>query len=245
MDSLAGKGVYFGHELQNITLEEARVVATVRQPDGNLLSLTTDYLIGCDGAHSKVRSLLGIETLGEHKLQHLMNVHFYCDQLRQRLPSRTAMLYFLFHQQRVVVYVSHDPVKDEWICQIPYFPPFESSHDFTESRVRAILEATLFDTSREHNGRGGLKIDIRAIHHWVMHAEVAEHYVDPQYHRVYLAGDAAHKFPPAGGFGMNTGIQDAHNLAWKLARTVHGQAKQSWLANSYEKGMLVVMFIAI
>lgn len=65
-----------------------------------------------------------------------------------------------------------------------------------------------------------------------MHAEVAEKFMCCE-NRVILAGDAAHRFPPAGGFGMNTGIQDAHNLAWKIAALVQGSAKSSIL-NTYE-----------
>ena len=51
--------------------------------------------------------------------------------------------------------------------------------------------------------------------------------------RIFLLGDAAHRFPPAGGFGMNTGVQDAHNLAWKLAAVLHGDAGER-LLDSYE-----------
>lgn len=67
---------------------------------------------------------------------------------------------------------------------------------------------------------------------WTMHAEVAEKFLSCT-NRVILAGDAAHRFPPAGGFGMNTGIQDAHNLAWKLAAVVNGIAPIK-LLNTYE-----------
>ncbi|KAK9675452.1 hypothetical protein RND81_11G007900 [Saponaria officinalis] len=67
---------------------------------------------------------------------------------------------------------------------------------------------------------------------WVMHAEVAEKFVSCN-NQVILAGDAAHRFPPAGGFGMNTGIQDAQNLAWKLASVINGIAPIT-LLNTYE-----------
>ncbi|XP_056683925.1 uncharacterized protein [Spinacia oleracea] len=63
-------------------------------------------------------------------------------------------------------------------------------------------------------------ISILDIKPWVMHAEVAEKFLSFE-NQVFLAGDAAHRFPPAGGFGMNTGIQDAQNLAWKLAAVVN------------------------
>lgn len=64
-------------------------------------------------------------------------------------------------------------------------------------------------------------IKILQISHWTMNAQVAAHYIDPKHQRIALVGDAAHRFPPAGGFGMNTGLQDAHNLAWKLASAIH------------------------
>ncbi|XP_056692230.1 uncharacterized protein [Spinacia oleracea] len=75
-------------------------------------------------------------------------------------------------------------------------------------------------------------IAILDIKPWVMHAEVAEKFLSFE-NQVFLAGDAAHRFPPAGGFGMNTGIQDAQNLAWKLAAVVNGIAPTT-LLSTYE-----------
>ena len=75
-----------------------------------------------------------------------------------------------------------------------------------------------------------------------MHAEVASKYTNsittasqPRDSNVFLVGDAAHRFPPAGGFGMNTGLQDAHNLAWKLAMVVQGKCDPKIL-ETYETG---------
>jgi hypothetical protein len=67
------------------------------------------------------------------------------------------------------------------------------------------------------------KIDILSIKPWSMSATVAKSYILGEKKRIVLAGDAAHRFPPAGGFGMNTGIQDAHNLAWRLATIFHNE----------------------
>ncbi|KAI3933491.1 hypothetical protein MKX01_022070 [Papaver californicum] len=75
-------------------------------------------------------------------------------------------------------------------------------------------------------------INVIGINPWVMHAEVAEKFVSSN-NQIILAGDAAHHFPPAGGFGMNTGIQDAHNLAWKIAAIVKGISPSS-LLQTYE-----------
>lgn len=68
-----------------------------------------------------------------------------------------------------------------------------------------------------------------------MHAQVASRFTDPDHGRVFLVGDAAHRFPPAGGFGMNTGLQDVHNLIWKMSHVLTGKQSISWLAQSYEK----------
>lgn len=77
-----------------------------------------------------------------------------------------------------------------------------------------------------------MDIDVIGVKPWVMHAEVAEKFLTCN-NRVIIAGDAAHQFPPAGGFGMNTGIQDAHNLAWKLASVLKGISPSSFL-HTYE-----------
>lgn len=95
--------------------------------NGNDQYLQCEYLVAADGAHSRIRQTLGIEMEGKDNMQHLMNVHFHCPGLRHYLlqQRRPAMLYFVFHQAMVAVFVSHNPLKDEWVCQIPYFPPFQ------------------------------------------------------------------------------------------------------------------------
>lgn len=87
-----------------------------------------------------------------------------------------------------------------------------------------------------------------SINSWVMHAQVAAKYSNSatdgtpprsagiNHNNTFLVGDAAHRFPPSGGFGMNTGIQDAHNLAWKLALVLKGKADPKILTETYEAG---------
>lgn len=90
--------IRLGHEVKGVSFNTHLVTAEVRRPDGSMTTLSADYLVACDGAHSRVRSMLGIETEGKHALQHLMNVHFCCPGLRALLAERTAMLYFVFNQ---------------------------------------------------------------------------------------------------------------------------------------------------
>jgi len=142
------------------------------------------------------------------------------------------MLYFVFNEHMVAVFVGHDPVKDEWVCQLPIFPPFQSVHDYTNNPalVQDILSKGLGMPNSFDRG----KIQILSIDSWTMQAQVAGTFTS-RHNNLFLVGDSAHRFPPAGGFGMNTGLQDAHNLSWKLAYVCHGYADRSLLA-SYSTG---------
>ena len=199
--------------------------------------LLCNYLIAADGANSLARRSLGIPLEGIAALQTLLNVHFTCKGLRARLlQPRPAMLYFAFNEVGVCVFVAHDPLRDEWVCQIPLFPPFRTAQDFDHTAILRVLRAGL---GIEDVG----PVEILSVNTWTMNAEVAREFsVSPPLSSssvssqgsmansagysarpppsVFLVGDAAHRFPPAGGFGMNTGLQDAHNLAWRLAQAI-------------------------
>ena len=102
-----------------------------------------------------------------------------------------------------------------------------SIESYTHEHCRAILRRAI---------GSDVETEIRSVRPWTMTAQVAARYREG---RVLLAGDAAHRFPPTGGFGMNTGIQDAHNLAWKLATVLGGQAGTA-LIDTYESERLPV-----
>ncbi|KAL8226450.1 hypothetical protein R6Q57_016282 [Mikania cordata] len=183
--------------------------------------ITCSFLIGADGAGSTVRNLVGIEMRGEKDIQRLVSVHFLSRELGQYLMyKKPGMLFFIFNPGAIGVLVAHDLKQGEFVLQMPFYPPQQKFEDFTlETCKRLIFELV---------GHELADINVVDIKPWVMHAEVAEKYLACE-NRVILAGDAAHRFPPAGGFGMNTGIQDAHNLAWKLAAIIKGIAPISIL----------------
>lgn len=184
-------------------------------PTSAAWTLETPLCVAADGAHSSVRHQLGIAQSGAPQLlQHLINIHVTLppDQA-QALHSNdnSAMLYSVFHPEVVAMVVCHSP--GEYIVQIPYFPPYQTlKHDFAKDKLRTIL-AAIFGSRVSYDSW-----TIASIHPWTMRSLVSNQYFCG---RIALVGDSAHVFPPAGGFGMNTGLQDAHNLAWRLADAYH------------------------
>ncbi|XP_058093909.1 uncharacterized protein LOC131239959 isoform X2 [Magnolia sinica] len=182
-------------------------------------------LVGSDGAGSNVRKLVGIDMKGERDLQKLVSVHFLSRDLGQYLlHQRPGMLFFIFNPEAIGVLVAHDLNQGEFVLQMPFYPPQQRLEDFSSQ----VCEELIFNLV----GHKLVDIAVIDVKPWAMHAEVAENFVCCD-NRVILAGDAAHRFPPAGGFGMNTGIQDAHNLAWKIAFLLKGIASPSIL-QTYE-----------
>lgn len=188
-------------------------------------NLHCSILVGSDGARSTVRKLVGIEMEGERDLQKLISVHFVSRDLGQYLlRHRPGMLFFIFNSEAIGVLVAHDLKEGEFVLQIPYYPPQQSFEDFNFK----VCEQIIFKLV----GRELEDVAVVDIKPWVMHAEVAEKFIACN-NRVILVGDAAHRFPPAGGFGMNTGIQDAHNLAWKISALLKDAASPS-IIQTYE-----------
>ena len=189
------------------------------------------YLIGCDGASSSVRSSINASFPMKEPLQHLINVYFKTpgawsnEKLRLMLEQRLGMLYFVFNADVIVVLVAHDLRKGEWVAQIPYYPDHEFPEDFTSQRCSAIIKRALgFDSLARHFSPTALHVDICDVRPWTMGTSIASSFNEG---RVFLAGDAAHQMPPSGALGMNTGIQDAQNLAWKLTAAVRMEREAS------------------
>ena len=199
-------------------------IITIQTSKGQ--SYHTRYLLAADGVHSFARKHYGIPMRGDSCIQNLINVHFRTNEelskLLMKKHTNQAMLHFVYNSQVVGAFVCHDGNKGEWVLQVPYFPPFQTIHDdFDTMKVRDMIWAGLVGVRDEQHTQGDtaeddLNFDILSIRPWTMSSLVAQTYLNDS-KNMMLIGDAAHAFPPAGGFGMNTGLQDAHNIAWRIA----------------------------
>ncbi len=116
------------------------------------------------------------------------------------------------------VFVAHD-LGSTWVFMHDWDPAVESFDDYTPERCARLFRAAA--------GVDDLELTIEHIRHWRMTSQIAERYQDG---RVFLVGDAAHRFPPTGGLGLNTGVADVHNLVWKLAAVEQDWASPALLA---------------
>lgn len=209
------------HTWESFVENEDGVVSEIRPVDGSEPSfpVSSHFLIGADGAASSVRSALGITMVGPDRLQDFVNAYFEIG-LRDYVPT-PAKLYWILHPAAVGAFVAHH-VDRRWTYNIPITPPYESREDFTDDVIRERIQTAL--------GTDHCDIDIKSVSTWRMTVQIADAY---RRGRAFLVGDSAHRFPPTGGLGMNTGIADAHNLCWKLAAVLSGRSPAS-LLDSYE-----------
>ncbi len=214
---LAGLGVAVERNSDLLGLEQDRdgVDAVLGRHDGSRETVRCDWLVGCDGAHSTTRHLLGIGFAGTQS----RHPYLVGDVIAEDFQPRDAFLLYLHSEGALYV-----AVLDEGRRQVFADLPEEHPADGTPS-----LEE-LQELVARRSGQAYRLSDPRWMAYFRINYRLAERY---RQGRVFLAGDAAHLVSPAGGHGMNTGIQDACNLAWKLALASRGLASEA-LLESYE-----------
>jgi 2-polyprenyl-6-methoxyphenol hydroxylase-like FAD-dependent oxidoreductase len=225
----AGAEVLEGHEVMGVEQDADGVTVTVQDVDsGQRRHLRCAYLVGADGAHSKVRELLDIPFDGRGVFSNSITIYFRADLTRQLLGKPLSVIYInnpvlggFFRMEKdctrgfLVVNTVGDPKVDPRAAA-------DAAADVSEKR--------LIELVRVGAGVPDLDVKIDGVARWRATSDVARRF---QQGRIFLAGDAAHLMPPNGGFGGNTGIHDAHNLAWKLALVLKGVAGPE-LLDTYE-----------
>ena len=220
----AGATVVEGHEVVAVEQDDHGVTVTVRDTDGGpSRSLRGHYLVGADGAHSAVRELLGTPFEGRGVFSNSMTIYFTAD-LRPQMEGKPLS----------VIYINNATFggffRLDKSCESGFLVVNTVGDDTSSAAADAASDTSerrLIELVRAGAGVPDLDVRIDGLARWRSTADVARSY---QTGRVLLAGDAAHVMPPNGGFGGNTGIHDAHNLAWKLALVLHGHADPALLA---------------
>ncbi|MGW2649808.1 FAD-dependent oxidoreductase [Streptomyces sp. NPDC001393] len=215
-----GARIDFHTELESFTQDAGGVTARVRDlRTGHTRSVRADYLIAADGAHSPLRKELGIERTGHGALGHVLNILFRAD-IEAVLDGRRFMILYLQNPEAPGMLFKVDD--ERWIYGIFGDPRVLDASEITEDRCVELV--------RKATGVPGLEVDVLETKGWWIGHGIAETY---RAGRVFLVGDCAHVLPPTGGFGANCGVQDAHNLAWKLAGVLRGWAGEA-LLDTYE-----------
>ncbi len=211
-----GGAVERGVELVDFAADADGVSARLRRADGTGESVRGGWLIGCDGAHSTVRHGLGIDFAGAAEPNDWILADLRIDgdlppdELRIYWHAQGILAFFPIAPGRFRVVADGGPATDE------------KARDPTLAEVQAVMDA---------RGPGGL---IARDPVWLAGFRINERKVTHyRAGRVFLAGDAAHIHSPAGGQGMNTGMQDAYNLAWKLGVVQAGRGRADILLDSY------------
>nr|CAM34363.1 putative FAD-binding monooxygenase, PheA/TfdB family [Streptomyces tendae] len=209
-----GCDVRFATRLLALTQDEDRVTAVIEDRDGTQHTVTARYAVAADGASSFVRRTLGVRRHGRGTVFNALSIYFRAPRLEGILKDRKFILCYATAARGTLMSLSRLHGCDPWLATPLYFPDKgEKPEDFTDERCVDII--------RTAAGVDDLAVEVVWKVPWQGSQLVAETF---RVGRVFLAGDAAHVHPPAGGFGANTGIHDAHNLAWKLAAVLRGWA---------------------
>ncbi|MDB5583127.1 MAG: hypothetical protein JWR80_8303 [Bradyrhizobium sp.] len=181
------------------------------------------WLVGCDGSDSTVRRAAGIEHRQIATLDSFINVHFDADLSRWTAGRESVLMWNMQEGAEGMI----GPLDGEryWRCQINFDPESDPIECWDRDRILARIRGMIGAPEAE-----APEIELRSYYSFTVRAAIAAAFVQE---RILLAGDAAHQTPPHGALGMNSAVQSAHNLAWKLAAVIRGEA-DARLLESYE-----------
>ena len=219
-----GARIEYASEAVSVDQGDDGVTAVVRSRDGGEeRTVRAQYVIAADGAHSPIRERLGIRNLGHGSFSDSITIYFRADVSRLMGDRNLSVIYvFGPHLQgffrfsldlRAGFLVVNSTIDENGTKSV------RIGEDMTEPTCIAYV--------REALGDPDIAVEIENVQRWSASADYAEQL---QAGRIFLAGDSAHVMPPTGGFGGNCGIQDAYDLAWKLAYVLDGRAGDALLS---------------
>ncbi|QIM48730.1 FAD-dependent monooxygenase [Pusillimonas sp. DMV24BSW_D] len=218
-----GAQLSYSTELVNFTQDDEGITATVRDlPSGKEDTIRAKYMIAADGNRSPVRNQLGIEMVGHGELSHSVTIYFKADCGRWLEGRNLGVIYVKNDKLRGFFRMVRSGEAGFLVVNTVGDVHRPGAHNIADAITPKLAEELV----REGIGDAHVKITIEDIARWRAVADVAATFSS---RRVFLAGDAAHTMPPTGGFGGNTGVQDMHNLCWKLALVLKGVAAPTLL----------------
>ncbi|MFM8884276.1 MAG: FAD-dependent monooxygenase, partial [Solirubrobacterales bacterium] len=227
-EELAPGSIRFGHELTALEQDEEGVTATILDREaGSEYQVRAGYLVAADGGRT-VPELVGIGYEGFDRLAITYSVYVSADLSGLTGGEEDVLLRWVAAPRTGASFVlspmgpdNWGPKSEEWAIHIIFLPddPRMPEEDAVEAMVRESL------------GIEDLEMEVHRVTRWEVGAVLAERFREG---RVFLVGDAAHRHPPTGGLGLNSAFHDAHNLCWKLAAVLGGQAGPA-LLDTYEE----------
>ncbi len=220
----------FGHELTGLEQDANGVMAIVRvRATDESYRVRARYLVAAD-AGKTIGPIVGATLSGTPELLEMVTVYFKADLSRYVDDDEVSTFWFANPEGDTSSWGSgvlgklgptrFDRHSEEWMFHFSFKPGSEGRYD----------EASLVPRIRELLKIPELAPQVLGIGRWLVQGVLADKY---RFGRVFLAGDAAHRHPPTTGLGLNSAVHDAHNLAWKLALVLQGQAGDG-LLDSYE-----------
>jgi 2-polyprenyl-6-methoxyphenol hydroxylase-like FAD-dependent oxidoreductase len=221
-----GAELRFGSELISLEDQGGGVRAEIRNREtGGVDTVHAQYAIAADGSHSAVRQKCSIALGGHGVLSKSVTIYFR-GEVGPLLRGRNLSVIYVYNPRLTGFFRIEKPFNSGFLAVnslgTPEAPDTDVWAGLTDERCRSLIHAAL--------GVDDIPIEIENVMKWEASADYAERF---RQGRIFLAGDAAHTMPPTGGFGGNTGVQDAHNLAWKMAMVLKGSAGAG-LLDSYD-----------
>jgi 2-polyprenyl-6-methoxyphenol hydroxylase-like FAD-dependent oxidoreductase len=194
------KGISFN----SLVTESNSVLTTVEErATGGIYQIRSRHVIACDGAKSKVREFLGIESDGEDSYETMMTIHFNAN-LRPVVGKRVGMLHWIMDTVAAGFIIRYD-LDGNQVLISNFDADKHPVNTWNEELCRSVVTSAIGQD---------VPFDVLSYRPWILSRKVAKSY---RMRNVFLAGDAAHSFPPTGGLGLNSGLADVHNLAYKIA----------------------------